>query len=741
MYRLLLLVFILGPSISNAQLQRPNIELQRNDGSTYLYGWAGALNNPQFSEVDIDADGIKDLLVFDKEGDKILTFKNHGTPNSIDYTYKPDWETLFPDSLGYFVLMRDFNCDGIEDIFSFYQNPQTGAAGIMLHRASRTANNLLEFELVTRALQYQEIGQTNLQNVFLTIIDLPAIDDIDGDGDLDILAFANGTGYLNWFSNQSVELGLGCDTMPLLLQDDCWGRFYESGLGASPSLSPQVDSCFGQPGWEPLRVASGVHAGTTLLTLDMDNDNAKELVLGNVTYSNLNLLYNSGNADTAFAASLDGNFPSTSLSVDIDFFPSAFYLDVNNDNVKDFIAAPNNYNLAVNDDVAWLYNNSGTTTQPNLNYQRADFLVDEMLELGTNAAPAFVDFNQDGLMDLVVGNYGLFVSSSTYRTKLVAFENIGTATQPIFRELDSDFANLQQFSFRRLVPTFGDLDNDGDEDIIIGQENGQLLYVQNTTTVVGNPTYATPLPFYDSIDVGQFATPQLVDVDRDGDLDLLIGERNGNLNYHENFGTASAPDFDASPNSFSFGLIDTRLPGALEGSSAPRLWDNNGSYVAIVGSESGEIWTYNNIDGNLSGAFSPLVTDFDQIDEGRQSIPAIADITNDGIPELVVGNKRGGLSIFSSNSITAVESTNRPSIAVNIFPNPTQKGIFLNISNVVIEDLQIELGDALGRKLNDYYFNNSENQIYLDLSDYSAGIYFIRLRLADQEQVLKVIRY
>lgn len=736
-YEILLFCFL--PMLLEAQLLRHDIPVERSDGSLYAFPWAGALNNPEFSEIDIDGDGIKDLFVFDKEGDKVLTFKNHGTTDSIDYTHQPEWEVLFPDSLRYFTLLRDYNCDGIEDAFSFYQNLQTGEAGIMLHRAGRTANNLVTFDLVTKALQYNDIGQTSLHNIFLTLIDIPAIDDIDGDGDLDVLAFANGNGYLQWYSNQSVELGYGCDSLLFERQDDCWGRFYESGLGASPSLSPNVDSCFGLAGWQALRTESGVHAGTTLLTLDANNDQVKELVQGNVTYSNLNLMSNTGSADTAFISSLDPNFPSTSLSVDIDFFPAAFYLDINNDNKKDFIASPNNYNLAVNDQVAWLYMNSGATNQPILSFEQSDFLVEDMLEFGTNAAADFVDLNGDGLLDMVVGNYGVFATSSIYRSGLQYWVNTGTTTNPVFSVQNQDLGALQQYNFRRLVPAFGDLDGDGDEDIIIGLNNGELLYVQNTS-FNSIPTFATPIPFYDSIDVGQFASPDLVDLDRDGDLDLVVGERNGNLNYYENRGTAQSPDFSSTANSASFGFIDTRLPGALEGSSAPHFWDNNGTFYVFVGSESGEIWTYNNIDGNLTGSFNRISTDFDLIDEGKHSIPAMADITNDGKPELIVGNKRGGLAVFGSDDITSSTATENTSLSCKIYPNPTKEGIFLSVESVVEKDFRLEILDALGRSLKTFRFNSSETHSYIDLSDYAAGLYFIRLNIGNQQVIEKVIR-
>lgn len=696
-----MLIFFTTTFALKAQLQRPNIPIQRMNGTAYLHGWAGALNNPQFSEVDMDGDGIKDLFVFDRVGNVPLTFLNGGSPNSIDYTFAPEWRNQFPAGMQNFTLLRDYNCDGLEDLFTYYYSFTTGEAGIAAYRASRDASGKIEYTLVQDILRFTLKNQTQRFNIYISTIDIPALDDIDGDGDLDILTFNPSGGYVEWYQNTSVENGWNCDSLRFVYADNCWGRFYESGITQSIDLSPRIDSCHGWPSWNPLRPANAtnnLHAGSTLLTLDMDNDGDKELILGDLTFNNLNLLTNGGHADTAFATAQEVNFPQNTTTVAIDIFPAAFYLDVNNDNKKDLIAAPNFDNISMNDRVAWLYTNSQSTAQPVFNYQQQDFLVAEMVEVGSAAAPAFVDFNGDGLLDLVVGNYGIYVNSSTYRTRLIAFQNMGINSSPIFKLISMDFGNLQQYNFRRLAPAFGDMDGDGDMDMVIGQEDGTLLYVQNTGTLTV-PSFTAPFQ-YTTIDVGQHATPNLVDVDRDGDLDLLIGERNGNINYHENTGTATVAAFSATPTSGTFGFIDARLPGFSEGNSAPFLWDDNGSYRLFVGNETGEVWVYDGIEGNLTGTFQRLVAPHDSIAEGRQSILAVADITGDGQPELVVGNKRGGIAIFSAPVPTGWHSI--PQIhefQCKIWPNPTKESINLQFSNVLSEEISISLYDVLGQLL------------------------------------------
>jgi hypothetical protein len=439
------------------------------------------------------------------------------------------------------------------------------------------------------------------------------------------------------------------------------------------------------------------------------------------------LTYNSGNPDTALVLSQQTNFP-TGNPVSITAFPAAFYIDVDNDGKKDLIASPNADDISVNDRVAWRYHNSQTTTQPLFNFEQQDFLVNEMLDVGSTAAPAFTDFNGDGLLDLIVGNYGIFINASTYRTRLLAFENIGTASAPIFRLAFPDFANLQQYNLRRIVPTFGDMDNDGDQDMILGQEDGTLVYLTNNGNA-SSPSYTTPVANYSGIDVGQHAVPQLIDIDRDGDLDLVIGERNGNSNYCQNIGTVTSPMFSAGITNQTFGQIDTRiLNQSLEGNSAPQIVDDNGSFVLFMGNEAGQVWAFDSLDGNLSGSFHRLSSELDEVKEGRQSILAIADLNNDGQPEFAVGNKRGGVAIFSA----AIPSSNKLTAANNntnfkIWPNPAKEQITLEFDTNIEEDTEFRITDALGRTFLIYQINSGNTLYNINLPNLSDGIYYVSI--------------
>ncbi|CAA6800096.1 MAG: Unknown protein [uncultured Aureispira sp.] len=732
-YILLIGVFLV-PILVFAQPNRLMAPFESLTGDVYEYALAGGLTNPQFSEIDLDGDGDQDLVYFDRVGFAIVPFLNGGTANTVDYTFAPEYAYRFP-KVEHWMLLRDYNCDNLEDLFAYKYDNLTGRVSITVYKASRDAQNKIQFSLAKNSIEYTLKGQTQGYNLFNSSADLPGIDDIDGDGDMDILNFNSSGGYIEMFRNESQENGWGCDSLNYVLYDNCWGRMYESGVTEAISLSPRIDSCAAYPNWNPARNAR--HAGSTILSLDMDNDGVKEVVLGDLSFSNLNLLSNGGNIDTAHLTAQETFFPMNSISADIEIFPAAFYVDVNNDGAKDLVAAPNILGNSKNLE-NWYYKNTGTANFPVFTYQESQFLVDEMIDLGTGAAPTFWDYNGDGLLDILVGNYNKYVSLAIQGCYLSLYENIGTATQPAYRLVDEDFANMKQYNLRRLVPTLADMDGDNDQDLLLGDEDGFLIYMMNQGTSV-SPSFPSLIPNYSGIDVGQHATPQFVDVNRDGKIDLLIGERNGNTNYYENIGTATAPSFSSTATSETFGFIDAKLPGFSEGNSAPQLIDINGEYHLFMGNESGEIWQYTDIDNNLLGTFTRLNTAIDSIDEGEESILSIANINNDGQFEFLIGNKRGGLGLYTEYIVSSVDLVSTSENSFVIAPNPTSGAMKIEFAKFINKNVLLQVTNMLGQVVlsKEVWL---EQTIDLNLQKVPTGTYILSVETDTERYISKLIK-
>ncbi|MEM1122410.1 MAG: T9SS type A sorting domain-containing protein, partial [Bacteroidota bacterium] len=473
--------------------------------------------------------------------------------------------------------------------------------------------------------------------------------------------------------NQSVERGFDRDSLQFMLVDRCWGRFFESGITKEVDLSDDPEACaLGLQSSEP---RSGLHAGSTVLTIDLDNDGDKEVILGDISFSNLNLVINGGTAQKAFMTDQDTAFPSADVSVELPVFPAAFYLDVDNDGIKDMLVSPNLANdIGETYESVWYYKNVSTNENPVFELEQKDFLVEDMLDYGSGAQPVFVDYNQDGLQDLVVGNKSFFVPGGNRNARIYLYENVGTATNPQFELKNDDLFRLNVFSQNawRFTPAFGDLDGDGDLDALIGEEFGNLFYAENIAGA-GRPfEFADAVFAYQDIDVGQSSRPQIIDMNRDGLLDLVIGERNGNVNYFENAGTVENPVFTADPTNNFFGKVDARGDNQVTGFSAPTVLEIDGMYQLLVGTESGKIYQYDNIEGNLAEAFNQISTDFGQINLGEEIHLAFADLNQDGRLEVAIGNIRGGISFFETDLKSQITSTiNVEELSTfRIAPNP-----------------------------------------------------------------------
>ncbi|MCI5081467.1 MAG: T9SS type A sorting domain-containing protein, partial [Saprospiraceae bacterium] len=587
---------------------------------------------------------------------------------------------------------------------------------------------------------------SNPNNLPVTQIDLPAIEDIDCDGDLDILTFDIGGGLIDLYQNMSLEDGFGLDSLRFLLADDCWGGVYESGFAPEVDLADGPDDCASNFD-DDNPDTQDRHAGSTVMAYDMDNDGDKDVFLGDLSFSNIVYLHNAGSCNNAYVDSQDANYPSQGFTVDIPTFPASYFVDVDQDGVKDFIAAANRPNNSVDYEVSWFYKNTGTNEVPQLVFQQKDFLVGEMLDFGSGGRPAFIDYNADGLMDLVIGNYGFYQTNTGNRiSSLYLFENVGTPTAPAYELVDDDYLDMAAFSpsSYSYFPTFGDLDNDGDEDLLIGDFFGKLFYVENSGGA-GNPvSFGTPQYGYMGIDIGQESIPEIGDINNDGLPDLLIGERNGNVNFFANTGTATAPFFDSDfsapgNNQFCCGL-DARVPGNGDtGQAAPKLVNVNDEWLLLMGTNFGRIELYEDIIGSVNSSAVLIDSVFEHIDVGASTTVDLADIDGDGLYEIAVSNFRGGLGIFNT-SLEADEVLSNEGVEVDnglhVFPNPTIDQLVVQLKNA--RQMELTLFDASGKLI--LRKQGQDDKEVLQLKALSTGIYYLQVRSEQGVWTEKIIR-
>ena len=295
------------------------------------------------------------------------------------------------------------------------------------------------------------------------------------------------------------------------------------------------------------------------------------------------------------------------------------------------------------------------------------------------AFPAFADLDGDGDLDLLVGEY--------YGT-MKYFQNTGTTLSPQFAAPQVNPFGLVS-TYYYAMPAFADMDGDGDFDLLVGEYYGVMQYFQNTGTAL-NPHFAHPVenPFGLSPTYG-LAIPSFADLDDDGDMDLLVGEGYGTMQYFQNVGSGSVPEF-APPLENPFGL-DSTLNLAIP---AFADLDRDGDLDLLVGEYDGVMQYFQNTGSAQTPNFGlPVANPFGLSQTYYFALPAFADLDSDGDADLLVGEYYGVMEYFENLDLTGVADIS-PQFNLKLYPNPVNNMLHLTADEKI---KRIEIFNSVGQ--------------------------------------------
>lgn len=154
--------------------------------------------------------------------------------------------------------------------------------------------------------------------------------------------------------------------------------------------------------------------------------------------------------------------------------------------------------------------------------------------------PCVADFDADGDLDIICGE---FVDGLTW------FENVGTRENPTYaagRQVTNSKGDIR-FHLQMINPRVCDFNKDGHVDLVVGDEDGRVAFLKNTGKVKkGMPQFASPVYFRqkaDNVKFGALATPVAVDWNNDGKVDIVAGNSAGEIAFIENLTGGTEPSW------------------------------------------------------------------------------------------------------------------------------------------------------------------------------------------------------
>ena len=604
-------------------------------------------SQPRFA--DLDADGDMDLIL-GSTSNTPLYFTNTGTKTSPQFSLIDDIFSSVNSLDAEFGVCYDMDADGDLDMVT------GGYSGLQLYL--NTGNAVAPvFEKTDGFFS----GLTATRN--------PVADmgDIDNDGDLDMVVGFSEDGSVKLYTN------IGTDSLAIF-QESSAVTLGDLGLFAYPVFC------------------------------DPDNDGDLDILCGQDGHY-LTYFQNTGTATSGSWATNGGVF--SGLGADT-YFNSPAMVDINGDGKQDCIygsyTGPLNY-----------YRNTGTTSAPSWTVNTS--LFGGNIDVGGASTPYFIDKDRDGDLDMITG---------TQMGDIKLYRNDGSAAVPAFKYATT-YTPLKHSIYSFV--SFAEVTGDASYDALVGDLNGNIYYHVGS----GYTFSSTSLPI---ADIGDWSAPRFIDMDKDGDQDIVAGNEEGNLVYFENQGSAVQPLWSEIYN--YFGGLDV-------GSNCVPAFadlDFDGDYDLLAGGGYRKAHYYENVEGT----WVEDTTMVEGISVKQNASPAFADLDGDGDQDLIIGNYDGNFDYYENlRDVVAI----KPEIAVvydfalNAYPNPFNPSTSISFKLMGDSRLELEIFDLTGKKiasvLNEHRSAGSYTVDFTANETMSTGIYFCRLQvdgfIADTQKI------
>ncbi len=657
------------------------------NGETLSNPFAGGLNGVHLNWIDLNGDGVRELVIFDRSNDLSYAFELVAG----EYIWRPHLTDNLPSDIQNWLITADFNNDGLNDIFTH----TSFGVRVFLNTSTDESNS---WEVAADNLKSLSNGSE--VNLVVTSSDYPAVGDFDKDGDIDILVFDFATGnYMTFYKNISIETdgesGLSYDKV-----DSFWGLIEECNCN---------DFVFNGAPCEGGTAGRQEHAASKSITIYQD-----DVYVGIDGCTELAFLPNAGEfASPDFSSFRIDNFSVTEFTS----YPIIFFADYDNDGIDDAIIGNN----LRNDGYFLDYNQSVRFFKgPGFNLETDAFLQSTMIDVGEQSYPALYDWDNDGDLDLFIGNKGE-LHDGTYYGTISYYQNTGTFRAPSFELITKDFAELSQFEWIKLIPKFGDFNEDGNTDLLVSAGKSDRLF-SHIQYLQGNATgdFASPIEW--DFDFSRNDTPTLIDWNSDGVIDLFMGKSFGNIEYYQNNGTNETPDLELTNNQFlgtipdGVNLFPTIAFYNLDDDSELEIIKSDArGYIEIFQGEEDET-------GDSLNRFNPDTDELSFFRLGTTNPMVFGDLYGTGETYGIIGNLNGGV-----HALKLVQDTRPEDESIIAYPNPVQASAgVLKIYSPTTE--VVFISDMSGKIILDKTEIQAGQELDINTYSLEPGLYVVKGR-------------